>query len=225
MRALIVDDHSLFSEGLRLLLKGATAISDITCCESGSRAIALAAHTPFDLILLDWNLGSDPSGTELLGALNELLPHARIVIVSGESSASCIRSAIEGGAAGFVPKESSPALLVDALTVIGHGGVYLPVAVLGTNAQSNSRPGAADAGGNGARPLLSVRESFPQLTQRHADVLLRVARGMSNKQVARDLDISDGTVKQHLNAIYRELDVQSRTEAVYLLAKHGVAID
>ncbi|KQW02826.1 response regulator transcription factor [Rhizobacter sp. Root1221] len=224
MRALIVDDHSLFSEGLRLLLAGSTSISDITCCESGPQAVELAAQTSFELVLLDWHLGVGLSGTALLSTLKEMLPHGRIVIVSGESSASCIRSAIEGGAAGFVPKESSPALLIDALTIIGHGGIYLPVAVLATTARTGSPPSSSAAGGDGATCLRSIREGFPRLTQRHADVLTRVARGMSNKQVARDLDISDGTVKQHLNAIFRELDVQSRTEAVYLLAKSGVTI-
>ena len=66
---------------------------------------------------------------------------------------------------------------------------------------------------------------FPQLTPRHVEVLACLMRGMPNKQIARELDISDGTVKQHLNTVFRELDVQHRTEAVYLLAKGGVRFD
>jgi two-component system, NarL family, nitrate/nitrite response regulator NarL len=227
VRTLIVDDHPLFSAGLRLLLSGSTTIEDIVCCEAGAEALALAAAAPFDLVLLDWNLGSTPSGAPLVRELKGVLPLARVVIVSGESSASLIKLAIESGAVGFVPKESSPALLIDALTVTAHGGIYLPVAVLvtdgsaGLQALAKAAEGQAAPGGR----LRSIGDAFPQLTPRQMDVLGRLIHGLPNKQIAREFDISDGTVKQHLNAIFRELDVQNRTEAVYLLAKSGVRFD
>lgn len=223
MRTLIVDDHPLFCEGLRLLLYGSTSIREIVCCGSGAAAIALASQKPFELVLLDWNLGSGLSGAALLHALKGTLPEGRIVIVSGESDAALIRLAIENGAVGFVPKESSPSLLIDALSITSHGGIYLPVGVLAVSKDVPAPPPAGS--GKAASRLRSIGESFPKLTRRHADVLALLMRGMSNKQIARDLDISDGTVKQHLNTIFRELDVQNRTEAVYLLAKGGVSFD
>lgn len=214
MRTLIVDDHALFSEGLRLLLTASTPIADVRCCTSGEEALRLAAEQPFDLVLLDWNLGRALSGAALIGELRAVLPSARLVVVSGESSAAHVRAAIDAGAVGFVPKESSSALLIDALTITAHGGIYLPPAVL---AAPDSAPVAATG-------LRTVADAFPQLTAREAQVLGQAARGLSNKQIARELDIADGTVKQHLNAVFQHLGVHNRTEAVYLLAKSGVRI-
>jgi DNA-binding NarL/FixJ family response regulator len=222
VRILIVDDHPLFGAGLRLLLLSSAPGGEIVCCENGAAALALAAQTEFDLVLLDWNLGSGISGEELLVALKVALPNSRVVIISGENGAAVVRRSIEGGAAGFVPKESSPALLTDALAIIAHGGVYLPLAVLGERERARV---AALAAGVAPPTLLRIAEAFPLLTPRHVEVLDKLARGMSNKQIARALEITDGTVKQHLNAIFRELDVANRTEAVYLMATRGVRFD
>jgi two-component system, NarL family, nitrate/nitrite response regulator NarL len=147
--------------------------------------------------------------------------------VSGESSASLIKLAIESGAVGFVPKESSPALLIDALTVTAHGGIYLPVAVLAADTPVSVLAGPAAAEGQAAHAgrLRSIGDAFHQLTPRQVDILSRLIHGLPNKQIAREFDITDGTVKQHVSAIFRELDVQNRTEAVYLLAKSGVRFD
>lgn len=212
MRALIVDDHALFAEGMRLLLQGSSLVEDVMSRHTGEQALALAQSTEFDLVLLDWNFNGGLGGGDLLAALKLALPLSRLVVVSGDSSADVIRAAIDGGAVGFVPKESSPALLIDALRMTAHGGIYLPRAVL----DDASAPGAARS------ELQTIADAFPGLTARHRDVLDHVARGMSNKQIGRLLGISDGTVKQHLNAIFRELGVASRTEAVYLMARKGV---
>jgi two-component system, NarL family, nitrate/nitrite response regulator NarL len=220
VRILIVDDHALFAEGLRLLLN-TNGNHDIACCQSGESAIGLAAANPdkpgFELVLLDWNLGGGISGEALVVALKLAVPLARVVIISGENGAAVVRRAIESGAAGFVPKESSPALLIDALTLTAHGGVYLPLEVL-----SETLPSRLPLLAQEQQHLQCIGDAFPQLTARHVEVMDRLARGMSNKQIARALDITDGTVKQHLIAIFRELDVASRTEAVYLMAKRGV---
>ena len=83
--------------------------------------------------------------------------------------------------------------------------------------------GSRGAGRSGiGAALTEIGTAFPQLTQRHVEVLGHIVRGLSNKEIGRDLGIADGTVKQHANAIYRELGLQNRTEAVYLLAKMGV---
>jgi two-component system, NarL family, nitrate/nitrite response regulator NarL len=122
-----------------------------------------------------------------------------------------VRRAVEAGAVGFVPKASSPALLIDALRLCAHGGVYLPLAALQTDDEAPT-----------PTELRSLAQAFPALTERQHEVLDWLARGMSNKQIARALDVAEGTVKQHLNAIFRELGVNTRTEAVYLMARRGV---
>lgn len=215
MQILIVDDHLLFAESLRLLLLGAmdTACS-VRCASSGADALRAAAEHEPELVLLDWNLGSEPSQEALIDALKAALPEARLVVVSGEAHAEVVRRAIDAGAAGFVPKESTPALLIGALRLIADGGIYLPPQLL--------RGAAAPAGAAGG--LRSLADAYPALTPRQQEIVALLVRGLSNKAIARQLDISEGTVKQHLHPVFRALGVGNRTEAVYLLAREGVRL-
>jgi DNA-binding NarL/FixJ family response regulator len=157
-----------------------------------------------------------------------------VVIVSGEAHPDLVRRAIDAGAVGFVPKESSPEAMIQALDIVARGGIWLPEAALASDSARLPDPhGPAQAGAAGDSSPRAVRRgvgaaltdigaAFPQLTTRHVEVLGHIVRGLSNKEIARALDIADGTVKQHANAIFRELGLQNRTEAVYLLAKMGV---
>jgi DNA-binding NarL/FixJ family response regulator len=186
-------------------------------------------------VLLDWHLGREPFGVALIAQLREVLPQARVVIVSGEAHPDLVRRAIDAGAVGFLPKESAPDTMIQALDVVARGGIWLPEAALAAHAArlvdprgpaqmsspAESSPRSVRRAGVGAA-LTEIGAAFPQLTTRHVAVLGHIVRGLSNKEIARALDIADGTVKQHANAIFRELGLQNRTEAVYLLAKMGV---
>ena len=226
MRALIVDDHSMFCDGLKLLLQTLGAASDVATCTRGSEALSLVQSHSWDLILLDWNLGcGSVGGEQLIGKFMEHQPGTRVVVISADASAQRVRAAVEAGAVGFVPKEASADLLIDAIRITSHGGIYLPASVLdppvdaaGVQPSGNALPPAST--GSPA----SLQLAYPRLTPRQVDVLVCAVRGQSNKLIARALGISDGTVKQHLNAIYRELGVNSRTEAIYRLANQGVKV-
>ena len=234
MRTLIVDDHLLFSAGLRLLLQATGSLGEVDCAASGALALQQAAHTAYDLVLLDWHLGREPSGVALIGQLHEVLPQARVVIVSGEAHPDLVRSAIDAGAVGFVPKESSPEAMIQSLDIVARGGICLPATALAAHAArlpqpqapgqtaTAPAPSAATARSGSGAELTEIGAAFPHLTTRHVQVLGHIVRGLSNKEIARELGIADGTVKQHANAIFRELGLQNRTEAVYLLAKMGV---
>jgi len=226
MRTLIIDDHLLFSAGLQLLLRDTPGVGAVDCVASGGEAVQRAATVPYQLVLLDWHLGREPSGEALIAQLREALPQAHVVIVSGEVHPDLVRESIEAGAVGFVPKESSPAAMIQALQVVANGGISLPSAALAADASRWLDPASASTSpaarrGTGAE-LPDIGAAFPQLTPRHVEVLGRIVRGLSNKEIARELGIADGTVKQHANAIFRELGLQNRTEAVYLLARMGV---
>jgi DNA-binding NarL/FixJ family response regulator len=235
MHTLIVDDHLLFSAGLRLLLQATGNPGEVDCASSGADALRRATDVAYELVLLDWHLGREPFGVALIAQLREVLPQARVVIVSGEAHPDLVRRAIDAGAVGFVPKESAPEAMIQALDIVARGGIWLPEAALAAHAAqlpdprgpaqasapSESSPRAVRRGGVGAA-LTEIGAAFPQLTTRHVEVLGHIVRGLSNKEIARALDIADGTVKQHANAIFRELGLQNRTEAVYLLAKMGV---
>ncbi|MBC5786021.1 response regulator transcription factor [Ramlibacter sp. USB13] len=205
MRVLVCDDHSLFREGLRLLLEKLDASMEVTLTGSAEEAVAATKDGTFDLILMDWHM-EGLAGTHALEALRESAPLTRVVVLSGDRNAELVRSAIDFGAAGFIPKDSPPAQLMTAVKTIADGGVYLPTGAL---APIQTR---------------DVRDAFPTLTERQADVLRAALRGNSNKLIARQLGISDGTVKTHLRAIYQELGTRNRTEAVYMAAEQGVRI-
>lgn len=235
MHTLIVDDHLLFSAGLRLLLQDTGNLGEVDCAASGAQALQQATQRAYDLVLLDWHLGREPSGVTLIGQLQQVLPQARVVIVSGEASPDLVRRAIDAGAVGFVPKETSPEAMIQALDIVARGGVFLPEAALAAHAArlpNASYPSraftpaspsseASSRSGSGAA-LTEIGAAFPDLTTRHVQVLGHIVRGLSNKEIARDLGIAEGTVKQHANAIFKELGLQNRTEAVYLLAKMGL---
>lgn len=217
MRVLIVDDHSMFCDGLKLLLKTLGVASHVASCTRADQAISLVKDEPWDLILLDWNMGAGScGGAALIIEFMALQPQTRVVVISAESNARRVHEAIESGAVGFVPKEASSELLIDAIRITSHGGIYLPASVLALAA------GAADDSPGEAS--LALPAAYPRLTPRQIDVLVCTVKGQSNKLIARDLGISEGTVKQHLNAIYRELDVATRTEAIYLLARQGIRV-
>ena len=204
MRVLVCDDHDLFREGLRLLLEKLDARMEVTLASSAEEAIAATRGGTFDLILMDWHM-EGMGGAGALAALRESAPLTRVVVLSGDRDADLVHNAIELGAAGFIPKASPPAVLMKAVMTVAEGGVYLPSAGFGKQARD-------------------VRDAFPQLTERQADVLRAALRGSSNKLIARELGISDGTVKTHLRAIYQELGTRNRTEAVYMAAEQGVRI-
>lgn len=206
MRVLVCDDHSLFREGLRLLLEKLDAGLEVTLAASAEEAVAKAQAATYDLVLMDWHMDGGMGGAAALDALRESAPLSRVVVLSGDRDADLVHTAVERGAAGFIPKDSPPAVLMQAVMRVAEGGVYLP-----------------SAGVPRASPR-DVRDAFPQLTERQADVLRAALRGSSNKLIARELGISDGTVKTHLRAIFQELGTRNRTEAVYMAAQQGVRI-
>lgn len=215
-QVLVIDDHALFREGLRLLLQSLDGNVEVTVTSTVEEASEIARVGTFDLILMDWHL-EGVGGADGLALLREASPKARIVVLSGEKSASLIRGVVDLGAVGFIPKDISPERLMNALRTIASGGIYLPSTVLlgleSTGAKSHA-----------GSPLRDITLAFPGLTQRQGEVLTATLRGLPNKLIARELGISDGTVKTHLSVIYRELGVQSRTEAVYVAARNGVRI-
>lgn len=224
MRVLIVDDHQLFCDSLKLLLHTLGIGSEVRTCGTAKSAVDHLRDGEWDLVLLDWNLGVKAmSGLDLVREVKVLAPTTRVVVVSADSSSDRVRSAVEAGAVGFVPKEASSDLLIDAIRITSHGGIYLPLSVLSevtADGDGTFVPTAYHHGDDQA----TLTNRYPSLTPRQSDVLAGVVRGQSNKQIARALDISDNTVKQHLNSVYRELGVNSRTEAIYLLARQGIKV-
>jgi len=225
MRVLIVDDHSLFCDGLKLLLETLGVATHVASCTHADQARLQMQGQDWDLVLLDWNLGAKgPGGAQLIIDIKCAQPQARVVVVSAEATAVHVRTAVDAGAVGFVPKEASSDLLIDAIRVTSHGGIYLPASVLHL-ASDEAAAGPLAQAASDARVGFTLHEAYPNLTPRQIDVLVCMVRGgQSNKHIARELSISDGTVKQHLNAIYRELEVNSRFETLCLFSREGIKV-
>ena len=211
---LLLDDHVLFRAGMRFLLRSLDP--DLVMDEAGkcADALELLGRRGYDLILLDLNL-PDLSGLEALAELRGGAPSMPLVVLSGENDPGVVRAAIELGAMGYIPKSTTTEVLIHALRLVLAGGVYLPQLAL--NEAYQARASAPVAPRAASSVLLG-------LTPRQMDVLRRVIKGLPNKLIARELDLTEGTVKAHLSAVFHALDVHSRTEAVYVAAKLGLRL-
>jgi DNA-binding NarL/FixJ family response regulator len=212
MNILLIDDHALFREGLKFLLRSLDAALEVDEASDCAKALEHAAARSYDLVLLDLNMPG-VAGLDALAALHDAVPDSPVVVLSGEDNPGVVRAAIERGAMGFIPKSSTPEVLIQALRLVLARGVYLPPAVLD----------AARAPASVALPSTG-NMTLPGLTPRQMDVLRCVIQGKANKVIARDLDVSEGTVKAHLSSVLRALDARNRTEAVYAAAKLGLRL-
>lgn len=218
MNVLIADDHLLFRDGLRRLL--AQFDADMTFFEASTydEVRALCDGTrPFDLILLDLGMPGW-TGFSALGDIHASLPKALLVVVSGSEKRSDLLAALENGAAGYIPKSSSAKVLLGALQLVLAGGIYLPEqAIRGADRVDQTHGGHGGGyGGHGSGEATDDGAGLSngdQLTPRQRDVLARLRDGKSNKQIAHELGLTEGTVKVHVTAILRHLGVRNRTQA------------
>jgi DNA-binding NarL/FixJ family response regulator len=193
VKILIVDDHALFRAGLRMLL--ATIGHKVTCLEAATVADALALigqNPDLQLCLLDLSLKNE-HGLGAIQRIKQSAPQAAVVVVSGADDSATIRSCIDAGAMSFIPKSVAPEVLTQALQHVLSGAVYLP------------------------DQIMSAMEEMPervQLTPRQQQVLRCLSRGLPTKLIARELDLSEHTVKDHIAMLFQALGASNRTEAV-----------
>ena len=206
MKFLLVDDHALFRDGLALLVSH--EFPQLTLLQAADLAEAercLDRHPDLRLVLLDLSL-PDSEGLDGLQRLRARAEHVIYVVLSADQSTPTILAAIDAGAAGFIPKTTQSGVMLAALRTILAGGVYLPDGVA-------ARRAAPPDGGTGLG-----------LSPRQADVLRLLIEGKTNKLICRDLGLSESTVKTHLEAIFRRLEVSTRTQAVVAAARLGLRL-
>ncbi|CNE07126.1 two-component system response regulator NarL [Yersinia nurmii] len=201
---MIVDDHPLMRRGIRQLLELETAFTVVAEANNGEEALELASQTQPDVILLDLNM-KGMNGLDTLKALRNEGIDARIIVLTVSDARSDVYAMIDAGADGYLLKDSEPEILLEHLRQAAEGESVFSEEV---------------------QEYLSSRHEqinpFAELTERELDVLQEVARGMSNKQVAFELHISEETVKVHIRNLLRKLNVRSRVAAtiLYLENKH-----
>lgn len=205
MKILLVDDHALFREGAKLLLARLDPAAVLLETGSVEGALLLAeSHDEFDLILLDLNLPG-MRGRDGVRMIRRCYPASPLVVLSGVESDAAMRDSLEAGAQAFLPKSANGQEMLAVLEEVLAGGDGAP--------RAEPRPG-------GSAP--DCLRSPWKLTQRQIDVMGLLCQGLSNKQIARSLDLSENTVRSHLAAIYGELGVRSRTQVAALAHRYGI---
>lgn len=215
MRLVLADDHVLFLDALEAylnLLKPDIEIHKAIDLDCAMRKVEATPET--DLVMLDLNM---PGMNEFEGLerVREALPDVPVVLMSGQAQASQVREGLRRGAAGFLPKDLDGRTMLKALELVLAGEIFVPVLAL-----ENSEPGATDPD----TVLVPPDNPLNQLTSRQQVVLRLLARGMTNKGIARELGLKEVTVAAHLGAIFRKLDVSRRTEAVLKAMRLGMQL-
>jgi len=221
MKILIADDHRLVIEAVKAKLSELEPGIEFVLAMSVDELLA-GATDDLDLALIDLNMpGAD--GQAHIDEIRQRHPAVPVIVLSGYEDPAIMRSALERGVLGFIPKAYSPDVMLSAVRLVLAGGVYVPPMMLtavppGIVAGMAQQPGTeslvrggAAGGGGGGQTLEHLRSV---LTERQVEVLQLLSQGKPNKLIGRSLGISEGTVKIHLAAIFRALNVRNRTEAV-----------
>lgn len=207
---LLADDHPLVLHGLRDLIAETPDLEVVASCSNGSDALELLRSRKPDLAVLDVSMPG-LSGIQVMAAARRERLGAKIVLLTASISDSDLHEAVTCGVAGIILKECAPEDLIDCIRTVLAGRRWLPADLVNTATRRE-----AEHRGQSERVAAA-------LTARERDVCTRVARGYSNKVIARDLGVSEGTIKSHLHHVYDKLALQNRTELAALLTKLDAA--
>jgi RNA polymerase sigma factor (sigma-70 family) len=204
IRLLIADDHAVVRAGLARLVETFEGVELVGMAADGEQAIALCAERVPDVVLMDLEM-PNVDGIEATRRIKQEAPQVSVIVLTSFSDRERILRALDAGAAGYLLKDAEPADLHKAILAAERGDAPLD-------------PKAA-------RALLSARvQQAPadSLSEREREVLLMVAEGLPNKQIARKLGISEKTVKAHLTSVYRQIGVTDRTQAALWAERTGL---
>lgn len=210
MRVLVADDHELFLKGLEFILRDSYPQIELVFAHNYPEIFKiLEKDYQFDLIMTDLAMPGD-RWSEAIHKIHQIVPKTPIVILSAVFDKEIVRKTIDIGVSGYISKTSANAVIISALNLVMSGGVYIPPELLN----------------NQLRSELEAKKDQPAaphiLTPRQLEVIKAVADGKSNKQIAYELGLSEGTVKLHVTAILKLLNVNNRTGAVREAERLGV---
>ncbi len=204
IRVLIVDDHPVVREGLAAVLEDTKDIRVVGALGSAEEALASVGAGPPDVVLLDLELPG-MNGVDAIPGLTAAAPRSRIIVLTAYDTEERVLGALKAGAAGYLLKGAGAAEIVQAIRAVAAGGSYLTPRVA---ARVVARVNAPRRSGT--------------LSDRERQVLRLVARGRANKQIARDLGITERTVKFHMTSIFNKLGADNRAQAIAIAAERGL---
>ncbi|MFM0037996.1 response regulator transcription factor [Paraburkholderia strydomiana] len=239
MKFLVADDHELIRQGVKGMLRGFDPDAQFDEADSWETlATAARPDADHDLAIVDLHMPgmTGASSLEVLLKANPALP---VVVLSAEESPDEMRAVLAAGALGFVPKRQPASVMLKAIELVLSGGAYVPMEALsllgsrdaqgaaagaGSIAQSAAQPASGQGGATLTEPITQVPALQPHqqhllenLSPRQQDIMRLVHRGWTNKMIARDLGVAEGTVKVHLSVIFRALGVHNRSTAIAVI--------
>lgn len=203
IRVLIVDDHPVVRSGMRTLLAASPAVLVVGEAGDGEEALTLVGSTLADVVLSDLRLGAGLDGVGVARAVRASHPDVAVLILTTFDHGTDIVRAVEAGAAIYLLKDAAPAEIVEAIRAAAAGETVL----------------SADLS---RRAVETMRDGHRQLSEREHEVLVLIADGLSNNDIAKGLFVSRATVKTHLSHLFEKLGVDSRTAAVAVARKRGL---
>ncbi len=217
MKILIADDHRLVIEAVKAKLSEIAPGIEFVLAMSVDELLARASDD-IDLAVIDLNMPG-AEGQAHVDEIRRRHPAVPVIVLSGYEDPAIMRSALEHGVLGFIPKAYSPEVMLSAVRLVLAGGVYVPPMLLSAvppGVVAGVPPGAGEAAqrASSAATAQTLEHLRTVLTERQVEVLQLLSQGKPNKLIGRALGISEGTVKIHLAAIFRALNVRNRTEAV-----------
>jgi DNA-binding NarL/FixJ family response regulator len=221
VKLMLVDDHALLREGLAAVISQLDEISEVIQQGNGNDAINYVLNNDdLDIVLLDYDLG-DLDGLTVLDEIKSQQAEIPVVMLSAHQESDLIHRALSHHASGFITKSSTTEVMLSAIKLVLAGGIYIPTEIL--NALSATQPSVKPSPHVHLASAPIEREY--QLTERQLDVIRELAKGLSNKEIARVLSMSPSTVKVHIAAILKEFDVKNRTQAASLAKQSGLLIE
>ena len=203
MKILIADDHDLLLDTVTAFVRATGTMESVGVSNLQQALQALDQQGPFDLVLLDYNM----PGMQGVEGVKRVLAHAsspRVALISGEASREIVKKAMAAGASGFVPKTLPASSLVNAIKFMAAGEQFIPADLMQAAEAAEPHPIAQ------------------KLTRREMQVLEGLSVGKSNKEIARDLELSEPTVKLHVKNLYRKIDAGNRTQAALIAKESGL---
>lgn len=203
MHALIVDDHAFVCVGLKATLLDGLSDIKVSTASDGTKALDILLNDSIDLAVIDLFMPSGDGGFDFIDTVCQTYPRLPVIVLSASESPTHIRKCLDIGAMGFVAKSAPKEILFTAITKVLTGRRYIPEALL--SIQNNNGQGEEDL----EKKVDGITEL---LTERQLDILKLISKGLSNKLIARELFLSENTVKVHVSAILRALSLSNRTQ-------------
>lgn len=211
IRVLIVDDHTLFRSGIKLLLERQEGFEVVSEAGDGLEGVKRAKQLKPDVVLLDLHMPGT-SGLQAIPLLREEAPQSQIIMLTVSEDADDLLEALRAGARGYLLKNIETDFLLDSIRRAAAGESVMSSQMAGKLADAMRMPQKGSASEAG----------LEKLTPREREIIVMLARGASNKEIARSLDLAESTVKIHVQGILRKLNLASRVQAAVYAVEHGL---